>query len=535
MDSNYNYKVISTLRVKDGLPYVELTFKQLKELTERILILDDNSTDGTYEFLKSKVPSDDIIQKSLNEYEARSFLWQWAGQLKPKWVLSLDADEIFEDKIFKIWDSLFDDVEALAFSFPFFHIYTEGYFRCDGLWSPFHFRNVRLCRYINRSIHNLSHTLSHTFPLIPEFNLRFAPCKILHYGYSTPEIRQKKYNFYKKIIEKYGPSPLFLGKWVDYYKQLYKKTELEPLDHIKHIIDEEHLQLGKLGKGTISWNLISNNPNPHQINIVKKICDEIVLVSPKKQGIEGVKEIVSPWLDDFSKMRNLAKQHTTTQWILRLDDDEAIDINDLFQVWLYAQFHEFTGYVFQIKNKLPNNGYFITQTIRLFQNFEDIYYSRPVHEEIDISLKGKDYKISQCPVIITHFGYLKDQRYLEEKFKYYHLLNQKWLEQHPDDFYPYFSMAVHFKHINQKDKAIEYYRKALDLNPKCFLAYLGLAEIYEEEKNYISAIKNYIKTIKTNNSLKPANFDRIVMEKIWDLLKRSGKAEDFLSMLDTPD
>lgn len=522
---NYQYDIISTLRVKNGMPFVIQTFDQLKILSERILVLDDFSTDGTYEFIKSKIPAEDIIQKSLNEYEARSFLWEWAKSLNPKWILSLDADEIFENKIYKIWQDLInpDNPEVLAYSFPFFHIWKEGYFRTDGLWSPFSFKGIRLCRNINRPIEKLPGSLSHTFPFIPNHNLRLVPCKIIHYGNSTPEIRQRKFQFYKTIVEKEGASPLFLGPWENYYKNLYKKQKLDPIDHIRHIIDETGLELGKLGKGTISWNYISNNPNTKQIEIIRRICDEIVLITPKNQNLKDVKEIIYQWKDDFAEARNLAKKNSTADWILRLDDDEMILENDLFDLWLYAQYYNITGYVFTIRNKLKDGSFFISQTIRLFQNLSDIYYSRPVHEEIDLSLKNKKYDIRYCPVPILHFGYLKNEDFLQQKFHYYFLLNKKWIDKNPNDFYPYFSIAVHLKHIKNFDEAIKYYNKAIQLNPKCYLAYLGLAEIYEEQKQLDLALNYYIKTLKTENTLKPLHFDDAILDKIWSLIKKDNR------------
>ena len=51
-------------------------------------------------------------------------------------------------------------------------------------------------------------------------------------------------------------------------------------------------------------------------------------------------------------------------------------------------------------------------------------------------------------------------------------------------------------HDRDKNKSIEYYKKSLKINPKNFEIYLNMGYIYEEERNYEMAFKEYEKLKK---------------------------------------
>ena len=54
---------------------------------------------------------------------------------------------------------------------------------------------------------------------------------------------------------------------------------------------------------------------------------------------------------------------------------------------------------------------------------------------------------------------------------------------------------INLKYLNNKDKALEYFNKALELDKNIGRAYIGLAEYYFSIEDYNSALVNYEKAI----------------------------------------
>ena len=66
-------------------------------------------------------------------------------------------------------------------------------------------------------------------------------------------------------------------------------------------------------------------------------------------------------------------------------------------------------------------------------------------------------------------------------------------------------MGVLFKRIKQYDKAVEYFRRALEIYPKDSDVLIQIAEIYRITNKYDEAIKYYRKAIEIN----PQNYKAV--------------------------
>ena len=102
----------------------------------KIVILDDSSTDKTPELCQSfpNVILKRRFGKSLwqkNESKLRNRLWEEVRKLKPDWVLSQDADELF-DKSFKerLPELLNSNWDWVAFRLC--DMWDENHYRIDG-------------------------------------------------------------------------------------------------------------------------------------------------------------------------------------------------------------------------------------------------------------------------------------------------------------------------------------------------------------------------------------------------------------------
>ena len=93
-------KFVVMLRVKDGLLFVHEWLNCIEKLADEIVVLDNGSTDGTYEILKAHPKVTDIIRtEGYNEGRDKNLLYSRVWLRKPDWCLWIDIDEIFEPQL----------------------------------------------------------------------------------------------------------------------------------------------------------------------------------------------------------------------------------------------------------------------------------------------------------------------------------------------------------------------------------------------------------------------------------------------------
>jgi len=175
--------------------------------------------------------------------------------------------------------------------------------------------------------------------------------------------------------------------------------------------------------------LIGPAPEPYLLNVLQSLSwvDEVVIVSSSKTvfwlkskgKFPNVK--VVEYFDffkefNFSDARNLAKDFTTSDWILKVDADEIYPddaeekirkiINDPVADCYSVEFWHFMRDIF--------NYQFIQPQEVLFRNIPRIRWGLGVHE----GLQGVESRAA-VPVRYFHLGYIKPQREVWERWKLY--------------------------------------------------------------------------------------------------------------------
>jgi tetratricopeptide (TPR) repeat protein len=85
-----------------------------------------------------------------------------------------------------------------------------------------------------------------------------------------------------------------------------------------------------------------------------------------------------------------------------------------------------------------------------------------------------------------------DQKNYEKAIEYY----LKSIEADPKFAYPYNGLGIVYNDQKNQEKAIEYFLKSIEVDPKFAIPYNNLGIVYYDQKNYEKAIEYYLKSIE---------------------------------------
>jgi glycosyltransferase involved in cell wall biosynthesis len=193
--------------------YLERVLEQMAKVCDKIIVLDDCSTDDTPEICKAYgaevFPS---IQSywGTNELKQRKLLWELATHEADfgDWVLCLDADETFDKpELLRDYIKKADAAGCNSLAFPLYDMWSETHYRDDNFWQghngvwPFCVKYEDTdCFWKETPLH------CGRFPINAGNKIAMCPIKIQHWGWAKPEDRQAKYDRYMRTDPggKYG-------------------------------------------------------------------------------------------------------------------------------------------------------------------------------------------------------------------------------------------------------------------------------------------------------------------------------------------
>lgn len=202
--------IVCVMRIKNEERWIGSCLQEAAKVCDRILILDDGSTDRTPEICRSfpKVRYR-FYQRTVNEGRDRQELLQWALENQADWVLILDGDEVLEDGAAKTIRREISRLDPRDPVYTFFYLHILYFwndpelYRCEdsiygNFWIPRLFTTwgqdtEKLFISCTGHEHNLH---ASGVPANLQGKGRKIDVRVKHYGYLEAAFRQKKYDFY---------------------------------------------------------------------------------------------------------------------------------------------------------------------------------------------------------------------------------------------------------------------------------------------------------------------------------------------------
>ena len=201
-------KVTGMLRVKNEERWIERCLASILPLCDEIIVLDDHSTDATFELCKA-MPKTTVYAspfEDLNEARDKNFLLCTITEGMPPlpdWIIAIDGDEVLAEGSVELLRRQMESNNAPCLSLRVRYLWdSENQVRCDGVYGDFHRESVfrpekGVTFHSNPSGGAHFHCGNVPAPLRMKRAV-LSNVELLHFGYLHREDRIRKYHFYNQ-------------------------------------------------------------------------------------------------------------------------------------------------------------------------------------------------------------------------------------------------------------------------------------------------------------------------------------------------
>lgn len=186
--------------------FLEKCLKNMREITNKLVIIDDGSTDNSYniaiKYATELLQTNHIYNE--NEANLRIKLWNKCGEIADEgdYIFINDADEIFTKNSTLHFYEEFNKaikLQAEAIGFYRYEMWNENQYRKDELWWS-DTSCIRCARYKKNYEYYWKEWKIHggSLPFNAYGNYYPAKLQIQHWAYSSLELRNEKIKFYQQ-------------------------------------------------------------------------------------------------------------------------------------------------------------------------------------------------------------------------------------------------------------------------------------------------------------------------------------------------
>lgn len=251
---------------------------------------------------------------------------------------------------------------------------------------------------------------------------------------------------------------------------------------------------------------------------VKPVVDEMIVVDTGSEDrtvaiatIFGAAVYPFVWNGSFSDARNHALGRARGAWILTMDADERIAVQDqaAFREMVRSSSPDKDAWSVPIRNYSQRihiqgwqandgtypeeeqaDGWYPAERVRVFPRDARIRFEGVVHELVEPSLRRFGFALRTAPIVAHHYGEVEGlpANLLEKQQRYFELGKQK-LAERPDDLVALAELAVQAGELGLFDEALGLWDRLLAVRPDTVEALFGQGHALINLKRYAEALE----------------------------------------------
>lgn len=424
-----------------------------------------------------------------NERDERNAAIRLGLQLNPDWMLSVDHDEVVEERVDRaLLQKWMRNPDPLITHYDVGwanHWDSQRLCRVDAPWAAPEYRSsmrgFRLWRVTHPSVQQVQAGAENglhcgNIPDAGENAKRVAALRFRHYGYMRHADRLRKFAFYNRIDKK-PDSVLTQGQ----------RTGGGSYDHL---IREEGMQLSSWQPDNgIGFTMLFHEREQlfdlhRHLDAVYAVADNIVLVWTGAEGTKpsddvlyvsqryGAEWIYQPLDDDLSTARNAGVDRLRElgcAWCHVMDPDEQYENTFLATVALrrMAEVTDSWAWMFRFRNWRSDGRWNWSENTRLFRLAGGILrFSFRVHETlergmVELGRRGIHPQVRYAPFAVDHRGLAGDDGVIQNKLERYTRLLVKQLEDDPTSPGAWTSLGLQYGNDNRGEEQWACYEAAM--------------------------------------------------------------------------
>lgn len=180
----------------------------------------------------------------------------------------------------------------------------------------------------------------------------------------------------------------------------------------------------------------------------------------------GARVVSIPWNDDFAEARNAALAHTTGDWVLILDADEAVSPELARDIDRLLKDSKVDAYLLPVMNVVDGRRVDRVPIVRLFRNKPAYRFTGRVHERIADSIQAAGGVIKTIESGIEHYGYTTAENERKGRRQRNIRLLKKALQDQPESATNWHFLGMEYLIENELGMASSCFCKCMQLAPE---------------------------------------------------------------------